>query len=178
MVPSTKNFQFSSSVEYTFLLFSKSNKTRRSLFRKSCPRASASTGAANLQRIKEAYPRGMITASRDILSTAARKNRILQPYLAIAPLFFLLCRDEDEKSPPHRISQLDICACIHHLPRLRVIAIPFPSRIYSDWFSLAVLFTTISKNSPLIYQFFVRAKMYISRAIERNRTFIFRKKNF
>lgn len=91
----------------------------------------------------------MITASRDILSTVARKNRILQPYLAIAPLFSLLCRDEDEKSPSHRISQLDICACIHHLPRLRVIAIPFPSRIYSDWFSLDVLFTTISKNSPL-----------------------------
>lgn len=84
--------------------------------------------------------------------------------------------DEDEKSPSHRISQLDICACIHHLPRLRVIAIPFPSRIYSDWFSLAVLFTTISKNSPLNFSSGQKC-IFRAQSNEIVRLF-FRKKNF
>lgn len=70
----------------------------------------------------------MITAFRGILSTVARKT-VLQR-ISWSRDLFLLRRDEDEKSPPlsHRISQVDIRACIHRLSKAKVIVILFPSR--------------------------------------------------
>lgn len=120
-------------------------------------------------RIKEAYPRGMMAAFRDILSTVARKK----PFYSctswsrdLSDFFFSFY--EDEKSPSHRISQVDICACIHHLPPRAKSNRDFPFLLHRE-------FIPIDFPPPVLFIPIIHVqKIYISSEIVR----ILRKKNF
>lgn len=110
---------------YLSFFSSKSNKTRRSLFLiKSCP--FAGMDAANLGRIKEAYPRGMMAAFRDILSTVARKK----PFYSrtswsrdLSDFFFFPFMKTKNHRPIEFLKSTSARASITYHPELRVIAI-------------------------------------------------------
>lgn len=122
-------------------------------------------------RIKEAYPRGMMAAFRDILSTVARKkpfysrtswSRDLSDFF----FFFPFMKTKNHR-PIEFLKSTSARASITYHPELRVIAISLS-------FSIENLFRLIFPPPVLFIPIIHVQKIYISSEIVR----ILRKKNF
>lgn len=101
-----------------------------------------------------------MAAFRDILSTVARKK----PFYSrtswsrdLSDFFFFFSFYEDEKSPSHRISQVDICACIHHLPPRAKSNRDFPFLLHRefipiDFSSSCAIYSNNSRSKNLYFE--------------------------